>query len=341
MMRFFVVHIFIWTSTFGSDSSASAGSCSGDEILAPCERMKEAPFDLGQSQFGFPKSTDGSIIYNDAGKKDKGLKPFKPSADQLNRAVELTKSARDIMKDIVVGDTRPESLSPEQVQMTKLLSTLKIENGKTNDRSCKGYETDPNAFYDFLANKIVICPSAAVMDPAAFQMLIAHEVGHVVSPCNVERWTPSTKERASRQPGVFSSLSSCLSQNYNSNFEARKKTPGRGPRAKSVQCFGAFEEHFADAIGAKIFNHSLNRSSQKREMARAGLAQMHGLDCSSRSRSKDPGAGFNYPATSDRMNIQLSALQEAIGCEMPFHKTCTVDGGPRGSSTGGRQGGTK
>lgn len=293
-------------------------ACTGERSVASCEKLKALPPDLGGNrELGFPTYSDGSIIYSDVG-RPRLSSPLRPSNSLMARARQLTFASRDVAKTVI--EEAGSQSSAEKQTMLRLLSSLKVSNGAARDPGCRGSETDPNAYYNSSTNTVVICPSAATMSPDAFQMLVTHELGHVVSPCNLRR---NNRSLAS-QPSMFDSVYSCLDARYQANFENYRSKVRRGSISPDLKCFPAYEEHFADIFGIRVFGQQVARSSNPQQSARIGLVQMVGLECSARERGVDPMAGISYPPMADRVNIQLShpSIQRALSCAGPQGNTC-------------------
>lgn len=133
---------------------------------------------------------------------------------------------------------------------------------------------------------------------------------------------------------MFKDLQACLDRRYGQNFErfTSKKKAGtqESMEAKpSLQCYGVYEEHFADAFGARVFGKILEDSKGRSEDARIGLVEMASYTCSDKGRRVDPGGPSDYPPTSERLLLQMAdpETQTALGCILPAAKTplCTLE----------------
>ncbi len=97
----------------------------------------------------------------------------------------------------------------------------------------------------------------------------------------------------------------------------------------SLQCHGIYEEHFADAFGARVFGKMLEDSKGRSEDARIGLVEMASYTCSDKGRRTDPGGPSDYPPSTERLLLQMAdpETQTALGCTLPKTKTplCTLE----------------
>ena len=409
MFRSFAIIVSVVFSLLIFFAADAAEKCSIDKLIGSCGAMKKLGVDVnGSKQLGLPKFKDGSTIYNDQGMpraKKSDAKP--PSPFQKKRALEVSERIRSAAIQSVIGDTQSALLTSEQKAMVARLKSVRVmmSAGGPNDNcnSSPVSQIDPNASYSTWTHSLVICPPAAKLAPAAFTMLMAHEFGHVISPCAMSRdqYSVKAKKIASSQTirkclggsrdvefaqtmfpngatqsnlsslnnlapkyrkvvgklvecgalsknseesglnesKVFENLSGCLSKAYAKNHKnflkasaskGRRENPSGPPAdAKSMKCMGIYEEHFAEAVGSKVFASMLKSDSGAKESARVGLVQMSGYACTEKSRPKeDPAKMFQYPRSVDRVDIQMAdtAMQSALGCEMPNAKVCVVDG---------------
>ena len=413
---YFLILLLSFSLQFLGSFAFGATTCSADKVVGSCDVLEKLGVDVnGSKELNLPKFEDGSIIYNDLGllKKEK-IVLIEPSPAQGQRSVQLAEKVRDALRNLIVGDTRKELWTAEQSAMKARLESVKISMADEKDEACNSSPVstiDPNASYRPWTHSVVLCPSVARLAPAAQMMLVAHEFGHVISPCamnrdqykvNPQKLVPAAKveqclggssdvefaqtmfpespnranlsrlddlspryrnvvskltacgalERIEDESGInesvlFGSLSSCLFKNYAKNHENYLKavTGSEGKRSSNLQqappadlksrkCMGIFEEHFAEAVGAKVFGSMLTGNSGAAATARVGLVQMQGYACAERSRPKqDPGKMFRYPSSVDRVYIQMSdaAVQAALNCELPKSNVCTLDQIDRGS----------
>lgn len=393
----------------------AADTCSTDKLVGSCEAMQKLGANVnGAKELALPKFQDGSTIYNDLGLKRASKNDFtEPSPAQKQRAIAISEKIRASSIALIVGDTRKEYWTSEQKAMVARLKSVRLVMANHSEESCNSSpvsKVDPNASYNAWTHSLVICSPVAKLAPAALTMLMAHEFGHVVSPCTMSRdqYTVSSEKIAStssiqrclggkqdvefaqtmfpggasnanfstlenlspryrnvvsklsncgaitknpeesriKEAGVFSKLAGCLSSSYQTNHKNYLKvssgnsgpSKGSGPPAdsKNLQCMGIFEEHFAEAVGSKVFASMLGSDGKQKDDAKVGLVQMMGYACGEKSRPKeDPGKMFRYPTSTDRVQIQMAdpAMQAALGCEAPKTSVCTVDEVNTGATT--------
>jgi hypothetical protein len=166
--------------------------CSTDKLIGSCDALKKSPLNVnGASQLNLPKFEDGSTIYNDLGRskmKKEDLLP--PTPGQRQQALVLSEKIRKASQDLVVGDTRADLLSSEQKAMVSRLKSVRISIADSKDERCNtspDSAIDPNASYNQWTHTISICPPTVKLSAPAFLMLVAHEFGHVISPCTMNR----------------------------------------------------------------------------------------------------------------------------------------------------------
>ena len=387
----------------------TADTCSAEKLIGSCNTLKNLPVNVnGAKELNLPKFDDGSTIYNDPGlKRSKEIEASIPSPSHSQRALDLSEKIRKASQELVVGDTREEHWSAEQKAMIERLKSVRVRLANSTNESCNSSpvsKVDPNANYHGWTHTLTICPPAARLATPAFLMLMAHEFGHVVSPCAMNRdlykidrskidssptiekclgekndirfaqtmfpdgagesvlskteylspryksvvsklaqcgaLIPRAKLDLDQGGNVFRQLTGCLQRSYainHSNYLKRPSEPPSGRRldagppsdAQSQKCMGIFEEHFAEAIGAKLFANMLQAAPGTRDAARVGLVQMAGYACGEVSAPKeDPGMRFRYPTSADRVQIQMSDgnMQTALGCKIQKSDVCTMPG---------------
>ena len=396
-------------------ASHSAETCSTEKLIGSCESMQKLGANVnGAKELGLPKYEDGSTIYNDLGLSRATKNDSKaPSPAQQERAISISEQIRAASINMIAGDTRLDLLTVEQKAMIARLKSVRIlmSKGGPNDNcnSSPVSKIDPNASYNPWTHSLIICPPVAKLAPSALKMLMAHEFGHVVSPCQMKRdqyrvapdkvasastiekclggkadvrfaqtmfpdqasnanlsslddLAPKYKSVVSKlsscgtlakkpdesgiqEPTVFGKLAGCLAKAYANNHANYLKVSSKGSRrsketgppadSKSLQCLGIYEEHFAEAIGSKVFASMLAGDGKQNETAKVGLVQMTGYACGEKTgRKEDPGTMFRYPSSADRVQIQMSDpnMQQALDCQMPKTTICTVDEVNTGSS---------
>lgn len=370
--------------------------------MAKCDDLSRLGVNIdGATSLGMPKYSDGSVIYNGIGKGQ--LANILPTPAQLQNAESLTNDLLNSAKEITSGLSRGDQLSSGQKALLSRLTTVRVRLGTNADESCKTKQSkgpDPNAYYDPIWHQLVICPATARLARPQLMMLMAHEIGHVISPCAmgksfydvtlrardrraIEQCFGGAKTQLSiasdylaggrymvvnppqmlRTPyketvsklaecgfirprtgeGNFSEIESygqvtqCLKHSYSGTFEEFRRSLSARPLTPSdplesspeVKCLGAFEEHFAEAFGAKLFGKALETTTNQAETAKVGLTQMTSYACGAKANSKPspPEVRFQYPRSADRLHVQMAdpAVQAALNCQTPVSTICTFD----------------
>ncbi len=182
----------LFVTILGSHQSSVASSeCSGDKIVAPCGTLANLKQNVnGSKQLGFPEIENG-IIHNGVGKPigpDEKMGP--PTPLQLRQAEKLIESIRETAKREIAAGKEKEFWSKEQKAMIRRLETLRVVIQKSGNPQCKPPEPGHllmDARYMPSTHAVYLCPNVAKLAPAAFKMLVAHEFGHVISPCAMSR----------------------------------------------------------------------------------------------------------------------------------------------------------
>jgi hypothetical protein len=198
LMTAMLVGFFLLRAAIASAAPSSAVSRKCDASLLPdCNALSIAPLDArGQLGFGTPR--DGGAIFNGAGYWDardsKNPKVVKALADAQTalmlsspaheaRARQIADSLRKKAVDFLKAHT-PES--PERATLIARLNSIAIDT-TTNPPDTCGEEQVPRGFpnlgYSKHRNTLYICtPATNVTEPQLVAGL-AHELGHVISPC--------------------------------------------------------------------------------------------------------------------------------------------------------------
>lgn len=175
-----------------SKEVSAADVCSAEKLIGSCSLLEKNGVNInGAKGFPLPKLEDGSVIYNDLGQKRARKSDAKaPSPAQIQRAISLSEKIRKSMIEMVSNEIRSDAMSAEQRAMVARLKSVRITMATANDRSCNSSpvsKIDPNASYNQWTHTITICPPVARLAPSALLMLMAHEFGHVISPCAMRR----------------------------------------------------------------------------------------------------------------------------------------------------------
>ncbi len=167
-------------------------TCNLQHLTGDCQTQARAGFDLRGAQ-----SQDTNVVMNVGNVEAIGRSRFEtelrkmarrnPVAEQ--RALELSESLRRDAIEALRGSLRAEALSPDARAMIRRLESVRIEIVDSAEEFCseRVREGFPNAAYAPETHQIQICPAMTKLDSGAIRLAIAHELGHVVSGCNMER----------------------------------------------------------------------------------------------------------------------------------------------------------
>lgn len=177
---------------------SSGDSCSRETLIPDCTVLKKAPINLwGNASLGLEKRKDGTIVTNPvaifAGSDPSGLaKATKLEPLARQRALQVAEQIREESKRLITGDVAASSLSEEQKTILKRLDEkeLKFVVVSNENEYCdvpNGILGYPHVTYDRSTHSVLICPAAANSTPASLARALAHEMGHVVSPCSLSQ----------------------------------------------------------------------------------------------------------------------------------------------------------
>ncbi len=172
-------------------SSAASEVCAGSKVIATCETLSKLGQNInGAKELSLPR-LDDSIIHNAAGTPlgpDDVLQP--PTPLQLKTAEQIIETLREAAKKEVMAGKSREFLTKEQKAMLSRLENLRVVIQKSGQEQCRPPSPDVlflDAKYLPHAHEISICPNVTKLAPASLKMLVAHELGHVISPCAMSR----------------------------------------------------------------------------------------------------------------------------------------------------------
>ena len=201
-------------------------TCSGRSI-ADCGDLSNTPMDASGSRIlrGLPRANDGTIVFNPLAPlqkfSDEGLSIEvsglpevlalnEPTPAQVRNALaiadEVRKSAVELFAPGAIALTPQQKI--ERDILVSRLGSLKMAKAADDDTRCAkeiplGF---PGAFYDHIIHTLLICPAVAKTNAAAIARTIAHELGHVISPCYTMRPAYSVDPKKANSE----SLKSCL-----------------------------------------------------------------------------------------------------------------------------------
>lgn len=167
-------------------------TCNLQHLTRDCAAQARAGFDLRGAQ-----AQDTGVVMNIGNIEAIGRSRFETELKKMTRrhpvaeqrTMELSDALRRDAIEALRGSLRSEALSADSRAMIQRLETVRIEIVDSAEEFCseRVREGFPNAAYLPETHQIQICPAMAKLDPGAIRLAIAHELGHVVSGCNMER----------------------------------------------------------------------------------------------------------------------------------------------------------
>ncbi len=119
--------------------------------------------------------------------ENKTLEALKEVSPERNKYVtKMVEFAQARIKELITGPDTDRKLSKAEANAIKKLETIRFNNFQSeavkNSPVCA--EAIPNAYYNAMDHSITLCPAFYSLPDTAVLSLIAHEIGHVLDPCN-------------------------------------------------------------------------------------------------------------------------------------------------------------
>lgn len=364
----------------------SAEPCKPKQLFGSCNAFARAPINLsGSHALGLPIVGTDEVIFNAvAGVQVESAARAVASPSQEARAREVAARTLEAARSLVRGNTPAELLSKEQKAFLARLDSVAVKVPASGTEDCKGRDPTekitPQASYDSASNTLLICPNAAKLTPAALQMMLSHEVGHIVSPCSMAQdlykvhsldfrqcLTGSSERQEAKElivsqpmalvpvslsasekkivskllacgkieampakafngkPVLYEKLSACLDGAYAKSWRSALKNAGSHPKYLeergndlSLRCHGIYDEHFADAMGSRIFGKVLRGASNAREAVQVAMMMNASNACADEAEPAGEAQKNGYPPSAERLVVGISSpeVQATLGCQM-------------------------
>ncbi len=173
-----------------SNVDAATKICSGTMFSDKCEDRSSQPLDLRKNT----AEADGVIFnYFLVGKREHyaEIKAFNATAPAHlgGRAIEIAEDVRKSAINYVTGNRPEANWSTEIRSVVERLRTVRfrLANGSDSDCFAKGDAGIPNASYTEGEHTIGICPGLVKSTTQEVAASLAHELGHAVSPCTMQK----------------------------------------------------------------------------------------------------------------------------------------------------------
>ncbi len=173
-----------------SNVDASTTVCSGAMFADKCIDRSTQRLDLRKSR----TEADGVIFnYFLVGKREHyaEIKAFNATAptELGKRAIKIAEDVRKSAIAYVTGNQPEATWSPEVASVAQRLRTVRfrIPEGSHSDCFAKGDAGIPRAAYTDGEHAIGICPGLVKSTSQELAASIAHELGHTVSPCTMQK----------------------------------------------------------------------------------------------------------------------------------------------------------
>ncbi|MES2962860.1 MAG: hypothetical protein V4760_03150 [Bdellovibrionota bacterium] len=184
----------------GSADVISAKAC-GARNVAECGLLARTPLNAaGSRALGFPRSTDGTVIFNPLAalknaNPDNLISDLSQNAElaamsaatpaHAERALRVAERTRTAAIELFDASAGSPSRDAERTVIRNRLSNVVIAIASDEDTRCAkevplGF---PAAIYDAAIHTVLLCPALSRSNPEAIVRAIAHELGHVASPC--------------------------------------------------------------------------------------------------------------------------------------------------------------
>lgn len=127
------------------------------------------------------------------------LADFRPNDEDRKKSTRALERVKASLRGLSASGKIP--VSPDFVE--KMLSRLKvvdIDENDTRDTTCQ----ISVASFDFRTGEMALCPSFHLMPEGSMALILAHELGHGLSPCREQRSVPAAEKKA------WDDLSACF-----------------------------------------------------------------------------------------------------------------------------------
>lgn len=178
-----VMTLSCWT--YGAEPS-----CTPEYLVKSCGSLAQKGVSLST---GSPLQS-GTVVFNAVAamqsKNESTLKKL-ASMDERSRLTTeaIFKKVRTATRSLVTGDALESTWTSEQKAMLERLESVEIKFLDTQNELCQENPVAnfPTLWYFKQGHSILVCPSATKLHPAVLKRAIAHEMGHVISPCQLSR----------------------------------------------------------------------------------------------------------------------------------------------------------
>lgn len=173
-----------------ADEETKPKLCSSDFFKDSCTDDSKKPLDLRKD-----KTEADGVLFNyflvnqRESVADIRRLNSKPTHDQQTNTVKTAEEVRKIAIANVIAGRDEKNLPGDALAVIERLRTVKIRVVSENDSTCfeRGDAGIPNAGYSPLEHAVNICPAMAKVPTQEIAETIAHELGHVVSPCSMSK----------------------------------------------------------------------------------------------------------------------------------------------------------
>jgi len=172
-----------------SASDPAKPTCSWKLIRPVCEDPKSNSLDLRKS----PSDADGVLfnffLVHKPGRYNQ-IKAFDTTTEKLRKnTLSISEEVRERAIRTVTGGTPPREWTREQKAFVTRLKTVRFVAADSLDESCIALKDPgiPNAAYTAETHTITICPSLTRVHSQMIASSLAHELGHSISPCAMNK----------------------------------------------------------------------------------------------------------------------------------------------------------
>lgn len=244
----------------------------------------------------------------------------------LDRVYGLFRASREAVVKVLEARRTPQN-SAEIDQLKERLLTTRFDYAAFEPEMAKGGKTcaSPNAFYTPAQHKIVVCPQLMELPDNALKATLAHELGHVIDPCDAS-WP----------------LQALQIENMPKNrepFIPRFPAGEIGAKAYSVDIFD--ENDFSHPLpnGVKTTVLSTQAGIPSRRHPFASVAECLQGPSSIGARSPNIKALLDpldaqiaqqqTVASHSELLTQMQASRKALAEKLPDHVGCSLPGQPK------------
>ncbi len=186
------------------------------------------------------------------------IKAFDQTTTELStKALKISEDVRKRAIRVVTAAAPENTWTLEQRALAARLKTVNIRVADATDPSCYALSDPgiPNAQYTQETHAITICPSLTRVHSELIAKGIAHELGHVISPCAMSRSLYQVAKETDTAAAI-----NCLSPNQTDSDETDGAT-------------GAVQRSARQAIEAEFAVLDPNLNSEGSELVRCGILQ--------------------------------------------------------------------